>query len=360
MDGNRYRLWKPSKTSAVCKLHFLQSDYKSETTCDIVLTQVVIYNSTVKLVCPIVKSFRSITWYGPLNYRIYSVGTEVAHDLSTQVGINETADEKSILLIHQFTEDTSGKFRCSDTNNEKDFSLIIKRNPSDLVIVNATHDRITAVQGTEHNLECRVTSGQPGGNITWSTAGVVVAKAEPSFVRYRLKPKRSYNGKLFKCEAFNSEGERILESSVHLQVFYKYAIVETFLSVQSVVILSLVIIIALLMAGMGLYILLLLLLSNPNVLVVDDGDDEDYYDEKEKKDDQNIIFFYNIHTKLSLNFGVSSFTKLHNDDDGDSDGESDGDGGDRVCGGCDGQDVVVCDNGGVGEDELKICQKLFD
>ncbi|CAC5377339.1 unnamed protein product [Mytilus coruscus] len=33
MDGNRYRLWKPSKTSVVCKLHFLPSDYKSETTC---------------------------------------------------------------------------------------------------------------------------------------------------------------------------------------------------------------------------------------------------------------------------------------------------------------------------------------
>ncbi|CAC5390070.1 unnamed protein product [Mytilus coruscus] len=33
MNGNKYQLWKPSKISVVCKLHFLPSDYKSETTC---------------------------------------------------------------------------------------------------------------------------------------------------------------------------------------------------------------------------------------------------------------------------------------------------------------------------------------
>lgn len=93
------------------------------------LTQIVIYkrlNSTVKLVCPIIKSYRSITWLGPLHLKIYAVGTAVSQDVSTQVDINETADEKSILLIHRFTKDTSGKFRCSDAYDEKDFNLIIK------------------------------------------------------------------------------------------------------------------------------------------------------------------------------------------------------------------------------------------
>ncbi|CAC5418103.1 unnamed protein product [Mytilus coruscus] len=67
-----------------------------------------------------------------------------------------------------------------------------------------------------------VTSGQPGGNVTWSTEGDIVARNGPSFVGYRLIPQRSDNGKLFKCEAFNSEfeGELILESSVLLEVFY--------------------------------------------------------------------------------------------------------------------------------------------
>jgi hypothetical protein len=33
MDRNKYQLWNPTKTSVVCKLHFLPSDYLSETTC---------------------------------------------------------------------------------------------------------------------------------------------------------------------------------------------------------------------------------------------------------------------------------------------------------------------------------------
>ena len=32
MDRNKYQLWNPTKTSVVCKLHFLPSDYISETT----------------------------------------------------------------------------------------------------------------------------------------------------------------------------------------------------------------------------------------------------------------------------------------------------------------------------------------
>jgi hypothetical protein len=33
MDRNKYQLWNPTKTSVVCKLHFLPSDYISENTC---------------------------------------------------------------------------------------------------------------------------------------------------------------------------------------------------------------------------------------------------------------------------------------------------------------------------------------
>ncbi|CAC5409090.1 unnamed protein product [Mytilus coruscus] len=189
----------------------------------LVLTKGIIYKtvgSKVKLVCPI-ETTRAITWVGPPKYKIYAIGTDVSSDVSTLLEINETAtDKKSILFIHRFTEEISGEFRCSDGVNEREFNLVIKKNPSDLVIVNATDDRITTVQGREHNLECRVTRGQPGGNITWSTDGDVVARNGPSFVGYRLIPQRSYNGKLFKCEAFNSEGESILESSVILEVFY--------------------------------------------------------------------------------------------------------------------------------------------
>lgn len=92
-------------------------------------------------------------------------------------------------------------------------------NPSNIAIVNATGDKITIVQGREHNLECSVISGQPGGNITLSIDGAVVAINGPSLVSYRFTPQRSDNGKLFKCEAFNSELESILESSVLLVVF---------------------------------------------------------------------------------------------------------------------------------------------
>lgn len=99
--------------------------------------------------------------------------------------------------------------------------LLHQGNPTDLVIVNATDDKVTTVQGKEQNLECTVTSGQPGGNITLSIDGAVVKINKASSVSYRLIPQRSDNGKLFKCEAFNSEDESILESSVFLEVFCK-------------------------------------------------------------------------------------------------------------------------------------------
>lgn len=83
--------------------------------------------STVELVCPIVTSSRAITWLGPSNFKLYAAGTDVSNEFSTQVEINETAtDCKSILLIHRFTKDKSGKYRCSDTFNKSEFDLIIK------------------------------------------------------------------------------------------------------------------------------------------------------------------------------------------------------------------------------------------
>ncbi|VDH90424.1 Hypothetical predicted protein [Mytilus galloprovincialis] len=189
----------------------------------LVLTQEIIYRtvgSTVELVCPIVSS-RDITWLGPPNYQEYAVGTEIFPEVSNQVAVSETAaDKKSILLIHHFSKDNSGDYKCTDGIDKKEFNLINKRNPSNLVISNKIDDKTTTVEGKEYNLECRVTSGQPGGNITWSTDGVVVARNEPSFVSHRLTPKRSDNGKIFKCEAFNSDGEKILESSVRIEVFY--------------------------------------------------------------------------------------------------------------------------------------------
>ncbi|CAG2209119.1 unnamed protein product [Mytilus edulis] len=143
------------------------------------LTKEIIYKtlgSKVKLVCPF-ETTRDITWFGPLKYTIYSVGTDVEPAVSTLVEINKnTTDNKSILIINRLIESIRGEFKCSDGVNESEFNLLIKRNPSDLVIVNATGDKITSVQGREHTLECTVTSGQPGGNITWSTDGAVVAK----------------------------------------------------------------------------------------------------------------------------------------------------------------------------------------
>lgn len=97
---------------------------------DLVLTQEVIYQrlgSTVELVCPIVKTTRAITWLGPSNYKHYAVGTEVVPAVSTQVTINETAiDKKSILLIHRFSKDKSGKYRCTDAVERREFNLLIK------------------------------------------------------------------------------------------------------------------------------------------------------------------------------------------------------------------------------------------
>ncbi|VDI34016.1 Hypothetical predicted protein [Mytilus galloprovincialis] len=191
--------------------------------CELVLTKEVIYKSLeskVTLVCP-VETTRDITWTGPPEHTIYAIGTDVSPHVSTLVEIKETVpDKKSALFIHRFTEDISGEFRCSDGINEREFNLVIKRDPSGIAIVGATGGKITTVEGREHNFECSVTRGQPGGNITWSTDGAVVAINKPSSVYYKLIPQRSDNGKLFKCEAFNSEGESILESSVRLSVFY--------------------------------------------------------------------------------------------------------------------------------------------
>lgn len=99
--------------------------------------------------------------------------------------------------------------------------LSYQGDPSDLTIVNAKGGKIITVEGREHNLVCMVTSGQPGGNITWSTYGAVVAINRPSMVSYRFIPQRSDNGNVLQCEAFNSQGESILESSVYLDVFCK-------------------------------------------------------------------------------------------------------------------------------------------
>lgn len=94
------------------------------------LNQVFIYKtlgSTVELVCPIVNTTRAITWFGPLNYKVYAVGTLLSTDVSTQVDIHETAsDKKSVLLIHRFTKDKRGNFRCSNTFEEREFILMIK------------------------------------------------------------------------------------------------------------------------------------------------------------------------------------------------------------------------------------------
>lgn len=52
---------------------------------------------------------------------------DVSQDVSTQVDINETeADKKSILLIHRFTKEKSGKYKCSNFDDKRDFTLIIK------------------------------------------------------------------------------------------------------------------------------------------------------------------------------------------------------------------------------------------
>ncbi|CAG2197049.1 unnamed protein product [Mytilus edulis] len=171
------------------------------------------------MVCPI-ETTRDITWTGPPEYILYAVGTDVYSHVSTLVEIKTDTDKKSVLIIHRFTEDISGEFRCGDGVNVTEFTLVIKRDPSDIAIEDATGQKINTVEGRKHTLECSVTSGQPGGNITWSTDEAVVATNRPSLVRYSLIPQRSDNGKLFKCEAFNSEGKQVLESSVQLEVFY--------------------------------------------------------------------------------------------------------------------------------------------
>lgn len=93
------------------------------------LTKEVIYKtleSKVKLICPI-ETTRYITWTGPPEYILYAVGTDVSSHVSTLVEIKETdTDKKSILIIHRFTEDISGEFKCSDGVNEREFNLVIK------------------------------------------------------------------------------------------------------------------------------------------------------------------------------------------------------------------------------------------
>ncbi|CAG2196315.1 unnamed protein product [Mytilus edulis] len=90
------------------------------------------------------------------------------------------SDDAIRAWAHQY--DVGRIFSRQNNGYDATVSKSYSGNPSDLVIVNAKDNNITAVQGTEHNLECRVTSGKPCGNITWSTEGAIVAKAEPNLI----------------------------------------------------------------------------------------------------------------------------------------------------------------------------------
>lgn len=93
------------------------------------LTKEIIYKpleSKVNLVCPI-ETTRDITWSGPPDFILYAVGTDVFSHVSSLVEIKKTdTDKKSVLIIHRFTEDISGEFRCSDGLNDTEFNLVIK------------------------------------------------------------------------------------------------------------------------------------------------------------------------------------------------------------------------------------------
>ncbi|CAC5390334.1 unnamed protein product [Mytilus coruscus] len=139
--------------------------------CDLVLTQDIIYErlgSTVELVCPIITT-RIITWLGPSNYQHYAVGTEVFPDVSTQVAISETAqDKKSILLIHRFSQDNSGKFRCTDGVDKKEFNLIIKNIPKISFLPRQT---LNVKEGEEAKLICINDGNDPNATTVWKRPG---------------------------------------------------------------------------------------------------------------------------------------------------------------------------------------------
>lgn len=96
---------------------------------DLVLTKEIIYKtleSKVNLVCPI-ETTQDITWSGPPEFILYAVGTDVSSRVSTLVEVKKTdTDKKSVLIIHRFTEDISGEFRCSGGLNIREFNLVIK------------------------------------------------------------------------------------------------------------------------------------------------------------------------------------------------------------------------------------------
>lgn len=90
-------------------------------------TKEIIYKTLgykVKLVCPI-ETIREITWTGPPNYTIYTVGTDVSKRVSNAEEI-DAIDKGYILVINPFTEDRSGKFSCTDGDKEREFNLAIK------------------------------------------------------------------------------------------------------------------------------------------------------------------------------------------------------------------------------------------
>ncbi|CAC5417615.1 unnamed protein product [Mytilus coruscus] len=97
MDGNRYRLWKPSKTSVVCKLHFLPSDYKSETTC-----------GTVSLV----KRLKSDAFPSVFPW----ISTSTSNDRSVRQAKRSEAKVNVDSDSSESSEDMQANFPCDDAN----------------------------------------------------------------------------------------------------------------------------------------------------------------------------------------------------------------------------------------------------
>ncbi|CAC5368461.1 unnamed protein product [Mytilus coruscus] len=97
--------------------------------------------------------------------------------------------------------------------------------PSKLEILNVTHNN--TVNGKENcplNLVCLVESGKPPEVLRWRKNGILISQGGPSKLVYSFVPMKTDHQSVFTCEAQNTDMEKPLTKSVHLNIKYKPSI----------------------------------------------------------------------------------------------------------------------------------------
>ncbi|CAC5368456.1 unnamed protein product [Mytilus coruscus] len=97
--------------------------------------------------------------------------------------------------------------------------------PSKLKILNVTDDY--TVDGKEKcplNLVCSVEGGKPPEVLTWRKDGRIIMQEGPSKLVYSVIPDKTDHQSVYTCEAQNTDTEKPLTKSIHLNIKYKLSV----------------------------------------------------------------------------------------------------------------------------------------